>query len=184
VFSAETGQLLWQFNEDIYGTALALSVSHGILLMGYQSEKIRAMALRSEEGGRLTAFDVSSRKRLWERNVSYSSRLIINDRTIYAEPIALDLLSGEDRPLNISRGKGCGILSGGKNLLLFRSEVLAYYDLIKREKTQHFGGIRPGCWINAIAAGGLVLLPDASDGCNCSYQNKTWLVLQSDPESD
>ena len=179
-FDAKTGEMLWQSDEDIYGTCLSLSVAHGVLLMSYQTEKVQSMALRSEAGGRMTTFDIISHERLWQKQVSYSSRPVINDRTILAESIALDLLSGESRPLNFSRGKACGPLSAGKNLLLFRSEVLGYYDLVKNEGTQHFGGIRPGCWINALAAGGLVLLPDASDGCVCPYQNKTWLVLQTD----
>lgn len=39
------------------------------------------------------------------------------------------------------------------------------------------GGIRPGCWINALPVGGLVLVPDAWAGCQCSYQNRSWMAL-------
>jgi hypothetical protein len=28
---------------------------------------------------------------------------------------------------------------------------------------------RPGCWINLIPAGGLLLMPEASSGCTCEY---------------
>jgi hypothetical protein len=42
---------------------------------------------------------------------------------------------------------------------------------------ENYGGIRPGCWINAIPAGGLVLVPDASSGCRCSYLNQAWIAL-------
>lgn len=45
---------------------------------------------------------------------------------------------------------------------------------------ENFGGIRPGCWINALPVGGLVLVPDASAGCQCSYQNRSWLALSGD----
>jgi hypothetical protein len=41
-----------------------------------------------------------------------------------------------------------------------------------------FGGIRPGGWFNAIPAGGLVLAPDGSSKCACSYQMRAWLALQ------
>jgi hypothetical protein len=63
-------------------------------------------------------------------------------------------------------------------LLLFRSATLGYKDLSREAGTENFGGIRPGCWINAIPAGGLVLVPDASAGCRCSYQNRSWMALQ------
>ena len=33
----------------------------------------------------------------------------------------------------------------------------------------HFGGQRPGCWINFIPAGGLLLVPEASSGCTCPF---------------
>ena len=33
----------------------------------------------------------------------------------------------------------------------------------------HFGGQRPGCWINFIPAGGLLLVPEASSGCACPF---------------
>ena len=55
-----------------------------------------------------------------------------------------------------------------------------YFDLDEQTGNEDFGGIRPGCWINAIPAGGMVLVPDGSAGCRCSYQNKTWLALRPD----
>ncbi len=32
---------------------------------------------------------------------------------------------------------------------------------------------RPGCWINIIPAGGLVLIPEASSGCTCGFSLQT-----------
>ena len=63
-------------------------------------------------------------------------------------------------------------------MMVFRSATLGYFDLTKGQKTENFGGVRPGCWINAIPAGGLVLVPDASAGCVCSYLNQSWFALQ------
>lgn len=40
-----------------------------------------------------------------------------------------------------------------------------------------FGGIRPGCYINIISAGGLVLMPEASSGCACPYNFQTTIAL-------
>ncbi|MBL7134253.1 MAG: chitobiase/beta-hexosaminidase C-terminal domain-containing protein, partial [Phycisphaerae bacterium] len=63
-------------------------------------------------------------------------------------------------------------------MLLFRSATLGYRDVLADRPTTDYGGIRPGCWINTIPAGGLVLMPDATTGCKCSYLNKATIALQ------
>ena len=108
-------------------------------------------ALDSETGGRMAAYRASDGKRLWDVDAQYGSRPIINDRTIYAQPGAWDLLTGEQTGLRFSRSYGCGTLAGSTNLLLYRSATLGYTDLSKGGEVQNYGGIRPGCWINAIA---------------------------------
>jgi len=35
---------------------------------------------------------------------------------------------------------------------------------------------RPGCWINMIPAGGLILIPEASSGCTCGFSLQTSLA--------
>ena len=61
---------------------------------------------------------------------------------------------------------------------MFRSATLGYVDLTENRGTQNYGGIRPGCWNNALPAGGLVLMPDATDRCTCSYLIKASIALQ------
>jgi outer membrane protein assembly factor BamB len=36
---------------------------------------------------------------------------------------------------------------------------------------------RPGCWINTLPVGGIVLIPEASSGCTCGYPVQTSLAL-------
>ncbi|MBN2449685.1 MAG: PQQ-binding-like beta-propeller repeat protein, partial [Lentisphaeria bacterium] len=36
---------------------------------------------------------------------------------------------------------------------------------------------RPGCWINTLPAGGIVIIPEASSGCTCEYSVQTSLAL-------
>ena len=45
--------------------------------------------------------------------------------------------------------------------MLFRSATLGYVDPTDATKVENFGGIRPGCWINALPVGGLVLFSAA-----------------------
>lgn len=172
---AFTGKTVWQSKEDIYGTTLAYSEEHDSLLMCYQSTRFR---LPSELGGKLTVMQGKDGKRIWEKKANYATRPLINDTTIYAQGGAWDLKSGETRTFELKRSYGCGQLASSKYLMLFRSATLGYYDLEKSQGSIDYGGIRPGCWINAIPAGGLVLVPDASSGCSCSYLNRAWIGLQ------
>src|SRR5690606_242080 len=115
---------------------------------------------------------------MWEKRARYSSRPLINDYTIYAQGGAWDLTTGDERPFPFSRSYGCGVLAGSQNMMVYRSGTLGYFDLNRNEKTENYGGVRPGCWINAIPAGGIVLVPDASAGCRCSYLNRSWFALE------
>ena len=84
----------------------------------------------------------------------------------------------EPVPFELQRSYGCGQISASTHLMLFRSATLGIRDLSRTERTENWGGIRPGCWINAIPANGLVLVPDGSSKCVCSYQMRAWFALQ------
>ncbi|MCP4259640.1 MAG: PQQ-binding-like beta-propeller repeat protein [Planctomycetes bacterium] len=169
------GEIVWKSSKDIYGTMLALSQKYDILLMAYQDTRFK---LVSEVGGRMSAFRASNGNRIWDIEVSYASRPILNDSTIYAQPGAWDLRTGEEKEFHFERSYGCGIIAGSKNLLAFRSATLGYRDLLSGKGTENYGGIRPGCWINTIPAGGLLLVPDATSRCVCSYLIKANIALQ------
>jgi len=173
---ADSGELLWSVDEDIFGTLLVLSESHHVLWMGYQSTRFK---LDSEKGGRMAGFAADTGRRLWDVEGNYISRPVVIDRAIYAEPGKWDLLTGDAMPFEFKRSYGCGILAGSQQLLVYRSATLGYYDLLGAGKTENYGGIRPGCWINAIPAGGLVLLADAASWCTCSYLNQATIALQT-----
>ena len=174
----ETGKEYWQTDKDIFGTTLSFSDQHDILLMFYQPTRFR---LPSERGGRIAAFHASDGYKLWEKKVAYNTRPLINGDTIIAHPSALELLSGEAKALSVPKSYGCGQISGSRNLLMFRSGTLGYFDFTREAGTENYGGIRPGCWVNALPVGGLVLVPDASAGCSCSYQNRSWVALEGQP---
>ena len=172
---AESGDVLWRNRDEVDGTMLAVSPEHGRLLMSYQPTRF---ALASEVGGKLTVFDTADGEPTWKKDAKYASRPLINDYTVYAQGGAWDLLTGEEQPFDFSRSYGCGVLAASRHMMVYRSATLGYYDLLEPEGTQNYGGMRPGCWINAIPAGGLVLVPDASAGCVCSYLNQSWMALE------
>ncbi len=61
---------------------------------------------------------------------------------------------------------------------MFRSGYTGFYNLDNDEGTRHFAGHRLGCWINAIPANGLVMIPEASAGCVCQFSIASTIVLE------
>ena len=172
---AATGNIAWKSDGNIVGTLLALSEQHDVLVVTYQDTRFK---IASEIGGKMSAYRAADGKLLWDTAAKYGSRPILNDRTIYAQPGAWDLLTGERKEFEFSRSYGCGTLAGSTNLLVYRSATLGYTDLSVSRGNENYGGIRPGCWINTLPAGGLVLMPDATDLCTCSYLIKSSIALQ------
>ncbi|MGB2824970.1 MAG: malectin domain-containing carbohydrate-binding protein, partial [Phycisphaerae bacterium] len=127
---------------------------------------------------------------LWSGRKGYRSRPLIIGNRIIAEPWAHDLQSGAEEgrvhaitgaesKWQMSRpGHHCGNIVAAPNALFFRSGTTAYYDLTGDYGTAHFGGQRPGCWINCIPAAGLVLMPEASSGCICPFALQCTIVFQ------
>ena len=177
--NAKTGAEIWRNDKEIFGTQLAVSEAHSTLMMNYEAVRHNFFALPSETGGRLAGFDLETGEVRWDRAAEYQTRPLINDYTIFAQGGAWNLITGDPIPFELERSYGCGQIAASSNLMLFRSATLGYRDLSRDAGTENFGGIRPSCWINAIPANGLVLVPDGSSKCQCSYQMKAWFALQS-----
>ena len=139
---------------------------------------------------RLVALSAANGYKLWAKDANYRHRPIIVGNEIVAEPWRFELDSGEQilrqHPLTgakepwsmIRPGHHCGMISAAAGMLLFRSGYTGFYDLETDSGTQHFAGHRLGCWINAIPAGGLVLIPEASAGCVCLFSIASTVALE------
>jgi outer membrane protein assembly factor BamB len=103
---------------------------------------------------------------------------IIGD-TVYAWPYAYEFKTGKkiaDWKFE-RRGHGCGNISASAHSMFWRGDNPWMYDL-KQDKVSRLTTItRLGCWINVIPAGGLVLIPEASSGCTCSYPMQTSMAF-------
>jgi len=115
---------------------------------------------------------------MWDVKAEYQSHPIINGDKVYAQGGAWELKTGTPVDFQFDRSYGCGQISASKHMMVFRSGTLGYVDLTRKAGVENFGGIRLGCYINAIPAGGLVLVPDGSSQCNCSYQMQAWFALE------
>lgn len=105
---------------------------------------------------------------------------VINGQTIYSRPYSFDLHTGEKKQYYVYRGgSGCGGLTGSANYLYGRGSNPRMYPL----EVNSTSGIqltqvtRPGCWLNIIPAGGLILVPESSSGCTCGYSLQSSLAF-------
>jgi len=185
---AATGEVRWQDKDDIFGTTLSVSTKRDVLLMSYGRV---GFARPSDWPTGMRAYRASDGTKLWESSTS-GTRPTIVDGTIYSFPMAWDLLSGEQRTVDGSgagerpgqpwriqgKGQGCGLVAGCESLLLIRSGALGYYDTTyDRGWMENYGGLRTGCFVNALPVGGIVVAPDDTRACRCSYQNQATVAL-------
>jgi len=198
---AATGKRLWSRGVDVTdcseigigGGKLTMMIQDGVLILcgananGHYWKQFIAGDFKRR---RLVAVSAEDGYTLWKKDADYRHRPIIVGRRVIAEPWAFDLTSGEqlmkphpltgqDVPWSIIRpGHHCGMLTGARNMLLFRSGYTGFYNLENDEGTRHFAGHRLGCWINAIPANGLVMIPEASAGCVCQFSIASTIVLE------
>ena len=105
--------------------------------------------------------------------------VIVGDN-LYCEPFAYKLDSG--KPLanwkwKTAHRRGCGTISASANSFFFRQSNPTMFDLKTNAYSKVTTTTRPGCWINMIPTGGLLLIPEASSGCTCNYAVQTSLAF-------
>jgi outer membrane protein assembly factor BamB len=198
---AGTGELLWGTNEGVFGTWLAYSTEHDILLQAGSRSRDRA---GDEADKGMTAYKGTDGEVLWRNDDSYKGPPILyHDRIITQtgggsssgtdEVKVFDLLSGEyvmhEHPLTGQmipwtwlRFQGCNTAIASENLLTFRSASAAFVDLTRGQGTASIGGFKSGCTSNLIVANGVLNAPDYTRTCTCSYQNQASVALVHMPE--
>ena len=144
----------------------------------------------------LYAFDAPTGRPLWQANHPNNKGGIGGDHgeqihhpvivggIVYAEPVAYALRtgvrvdpSGAAAEWVLEKREGCGAVSASAHCLFYRDGHPCAHNLKPegpRTKLNHI--TRPGCWINIIPAGGLILIPEASSGCSCPYPLQTSLA--------
>ncbi len=176
---AATGKEGWRKAVDLS------AIQHNLYLA---AAKGRLVAVGSRNEGKklfydIRVFDASTGKPAWSRSQEQGTPVggdhgeqdhhpvIVGERLI-CEPYAYELATGE--PLagwkwERKHRRGCGTISASATTLFFRDQAAMSYDLRYGEKRSVNAASRPGCWINLIPAGGMLLMPEASSGCTCSF---------------
>ncbi len=105
---------------------------------------------------------------------------VINQGAIFARPYAFDLRSGTRKDYILYRGgHGCGGLTGSAHYLYGRGSNPRMYpiDTAETEGIPLTVVSRPGCWLNIIPAGGIIMIPESSSGCTCAYPMQTSIAF-------
>ncbi len=139
----------------------------------------------------LAAFDAATGNLLWRNTqtpvpdhilqgphgeqVQHSA---IVGETIYNTGFACHLRRGEPAPgWKWQKSGACGALSTSSFCAFSRYANPRMFDLKTGEHTDLTTVLRPGCWINIIPAGGLIMIPEDSAGCICGYPIQTSITL-------
>ncbi|MHC4372337.1 MAG: malectin domain-containing carbohydrate-binding protein, partial [Planctomycetota bacterium] len=201
---ARTGGKLWRQAVDVTdcsqigigGGELTLMYREGVVVLGGANANghyWRQFLAGEFSQRRLVALSAKSGEVLWARDADYRHRPVIVGDKVIAEPWAYDLKTGRQltrcHPVSGAEtvwqffrpGHHCGAISACPQMLFMRSGDTSYYDLIDDSGIRHFSGQRLGCWINAIPADGLALVPEASAGCICLHPINCSLALEPRP---
>ncbi|NQV32315.1 MAG: hypothetical protein HQ515_06450, partial [Phycisphaeraceae bacterium] len=112
---------------------------------------------------------------------------IVGD-TIYGNGYARQVSTGQTHPgWAWTKSHKCATLSASGRCAFSRYEKTKLpfvFDLETGTRQALTTVSRPGCWINTLPVGGLVLIPEASSGCTCGYSIQTSLALSSGPAEE
>lgn len=197
---ALTGKVLWEHEQNLFGTWLGYSKEHDVLLQAGAKASDR---LSTEVGDGMVAYEGQTGRVRWqELKRSYTGPCILHNELILtgansysSSGGAFELLTGKPHlvknpltgkmePWRLNRTYGCNTIIASEHLLTFRSGAAGFYDLDSMSGTSNLGGFKSGCTSNLVVANGVLNAPDYTRTCSCSYQNQTSLALIHMPEME
>jgi outer membrane protein assembly factor BamB len=183
-----SGEVLWERPFDLPQVRHALHAvcaENTVILAGTHNEgrhpRYDLLAFNAADGKpRWATHYLRTDKRTNGDHGEQDQHPVVIGKTLYTRPWAFDVLTGKKLDYRLDRGgHGCGGLSGSACYLFGRGGNPRMYEL--DPGTQSGTAItqvsRPGCWINMIAADGLLLIPEASSGCSCALSIQASLGL-------
>jgi outer membrane protein assembly factor BamB len=135
---------------------------------------------------RLTCFEPASGAGRWsaahpwpsDNHGGHLQHPVLNTDTVFLEPHAYDLKTGVRQPGTIGKHEGCATYAGTRGALLYRGlgRCVALWDTNTGAVTT-WRNLRPSCWLNTVAGGGLILVPEGGGGCSCGNWLETSLCF-------
>ena len=190
-----TGQVVWRKTiRPQLQHFMFLSASRGVLLL--TGSKSIVVAKRKRTRYDMHAFEAKTGRELW--TVSHtpvgdavaagghgelSHHPAIVGEVIYIVQSAYALKTG--KPIATWKwtrgGHGCGTISTSLLGVFNRGGSPQQTNLKTGLQSPLTRVTRPGCWINILPAGGLVLIPEGSSGCTCDFAVQTSMALRPVP---
>jgi outer membrane protein assembly factor BamB len=190
---ADTGEVLWETPVELpFEHIMYLNGADGVLILS-GTHNVENRVYYS-----IFAYDMASGAERW-RNVfrAYNIRCtdytepggthgeqwqhpVISGGKVYARPLAFDLQTGEKLDYMARRGgHGCGGLTGSRYYLYGRGNNPRMYpvDTAETEGIPISRVSRPGCWLNIIPGGDMIMIPESSSGCTCAYPLQTSMAF-------
>ncbi len=93
--------------------------------------------------------------------VVVGSRMFVNRREY-------DVATGTVKKSGLLERRGCGTMAAGNRMIAYRHYFHGVWDL-ETDQRHDMLGLRGGCWLGQIPAGGLLLAPESSAGCSCTH---------------
>ena len=168
-----TGQEKWAVEFDF-------SKCRHMLYLAAGGDTLVAMGTDPEKNYHVYGFSLQNGYKLWEhtskaRKTHHSGHLshpaIVGDR-IYVNLETLSRSSGEVEKVHKFDYHGCGVMAASKHTIFQRFEHHGVWDLETDERKEILG-LRSGCWLGIIPAGGMLLAPESSAGCSCAHAIQT-----------
>ena len=205
---AQSGKLLWKHPVELQSITDAIYLSSGpdtIIVTGTHYRPVSADERRglAKPGQALRcryevfAYDCKTGNPLWQRilapnrdhelkgghGINIQHPAIVNE-IVYGPGFAFHIRDGQDYAgWNWEVSRKCGTISTSANFAFSRSsqqKICYIFDLKDGKNKPLSAASRPGCWINILPAGGLVLVPEASAGCTCEYSIQSSMAFLPD----
>lgn len=194
----DTGDIVWNYDEEVFGTSLSYSMEHDVLVQSGHHGRRRT--LPDEPRDRLLVLQGEDGKKLWaeslrQRRAPLGMHESQGEIILSTTERAMDMLTGETKthmhPITGERepwtwlgALRCGTQNYSEHLIAFRSGVTGLTDLNQNASTGNIPGFRPGCTNNLVVAEGMLNAPDYTRSCSCSYQLQTSLGLVHMPDTE
>lgn len=172
---ASTGEVKWEKPVEFEG-------GEWVFYLSYFDGFLATLA--TTQDFHLHVFDARDGSPLWKKSLEMRrdhhggamQHPVIARGNIYCDSLAFDLRTGNLTHENLPERRGCGTMSGAENALFFRHHFHSVWNLDTDERVQ-YEGLRSGCWLGIIPAGGLLLAPESSAGCYCADPIQTTIAF-------
>ncbi len=175
---------------ESYAVLIDLPFQH-VAYLSYSDNKLVAVGTWSDPGYRYEqrAYNPSNGSLLWSSDYykggsggshgEQDQHPCFVGGTLYSRYYKVNMSDGTTSAFGMSRGN-CGTQSGCPTHLFGRNGNPQMYTLGSTGGSTVVSEIRPGCWINMIPAGGMLLIPESASGCECSYTIQSSLAFVPD----